>query len=791
MFKNHLILAFRNLTRQKGFSSINTLGLSIGLTCSLLMLLWVQNQWSFDRFHSNIENIYQVKCNVKFGDGEVQTWSGTPYPYSQSLVNDFPEVRDLTITTRNRTALFKIGNEKGKEKGRYANESLFKMFDFPILYGNPQEAMEGVNNILISEKLAKKYFGNLWMASIGETIQLNNETDFMLSGVFADLPANSSMQFDYIIPFKKVLAGNPKLTGNYGDYNFLLFADLQPDADKAGIIQQLLASTATKLEGSFYSPAAGMLFHPFKDAYLKGKFENGVVVGGRIEFVRLFFFAALIILFIACVNYMNLATARSSKRAKEVGVRKAIGARRGSLITQFFTEAILMSGIAIILSIIAINSLLPWFNNLANTQISIHYNQPDFWLLVGAVFLITSLLSGSYPSFLLSSFDINKVLKGELSSGLSAVNLRKGLVIFQFLVSAILIMGAVSMRQQMHYLKNKDLGMNRDNIITIPANETLIKGYGVFKDKLAQNPSIATISAASEEPISIGSSTGDPEWEGFTEDKRTIFRRLVADFNFVETMKIPLVEGRLPDKNRKADSIAIVVNETTAQVMEVDNPVGKTLSFWGEDWKIVGMVKDFHLNSLHEKIAPLVVVHSEEWFNHIFVRPTAGKTKEALAVLKSTYQEISPEHPFEYEFLDSAYEAMYKSEETSGSLADLFALIALLISALGLLGLATFSAEQRTKEIGIRKVLGASVTNLVALLSKDFLRLVMIALLIAIPIAWYFIQGWLQSFAYHIDVQWTVFAITIGIALLISFLTVGFQAFKAAIANPVESIKAE
>ena len=791
MLKNHLTLAFRSLTRQKGFSIINILGLSIGLTCSLLMLLWVQNQWSFDRFHSNIENIYQVKCTLKIGGGKVQTWNTTPYPYSESLANDFPEVRDLTITTRNRTALFKIGNEKGKESGRYANESLFKMFDFPIIHGDPQAAMEGVNNILISEKLAKKYFGNLWNTSLGETIQLNQETDFRLSGVFADLPANSSIQFDYIIPFKKVLADNPKLTGNYGDYTFLLYADLYPDADREGIINQLLASTAKKLEGSFYSPADGMLLHPFKDAYLKGKFKNGVAVGGRIEFVRIFFFAALIILFIACVNYMNLATARSSKRAKEVGVRKTIGARRGSLIMQFFTEAILMSSIAIILSISAVHWLLPWFNNLANTQIGVQYNQPVFWVLIGVAFLITTLLSGSYPSFLLSSFDINKVLKGELSSGLSAVNLRKGLVVFQFLVSAILIMGAVSMRQQMHYLKSKNLGMNRDNMITIPANEAIIKGYSVFKDKLAQNPAISTISVASEEPISIGSSTGDPEWEGFTEDKRTIFRRLVADFNFLESMNISLVEGRFPSKERAADSIAIVVNETTAKVMEMQNPVGKTLSFWGEDWKIVGMVKDFHVNSLHEKIAPLVVVHSDEWFNHIFVRPAAGKTKEALAALKSTYQELSPAHPFEYEFLDSSYEAMYKAEETSGALADLFALIALLISALGLLGLATFSAEQRKKEIGIRKVLGASVTNLVALLSKDFLRLVLIALLIAIPIAWYFIYGWLQNYAYHIDIQWTVFAITIGIALLVSFLTVGFQAFRAAIANPVESIKAE
>lgn len=488
---------------------------------------------------------------------------------------------------------------------------------------------------------------------------------------------------------------------------------------------------------------------------------------------------------------MNLATARASKRAKEVGIRKTIGARRSSLVAQFFTEAILMSGLAVLLAVNFVHLLLPWFNNLASTQIMAQYQVPTFWLLIGGVFLLTTLLSGSYPSLLLSSFDINKVLKGELSSGLSAVNLRKGLVVFQFLISAVLIMGAVSMRQQMHYLKNKDIGMDRNNMITIPANEAIEKNYTAFKAQLTQNPAIATVSAATQHPTSINSSTGDPEWEGFTEDKRTVFRRLVADFNFMEDMKIPLVAGRYPFRERLADSTAILINETTAKVMETDDPIGKTLSFWGADFTIVGMVKDFHLNSLHEAIAPLIVVHSDEWFNYLFVRPTPGNTKAALTALQTTYESLSQGDPFAYEFLDDSYAAMYKSEQTTGKLADLFALIALFISALGLLGLATFSAEQRTKEIGIRKVLGASVTNLVALLSKDFLLLVLVALVIAVPIAYYFIQGWLQNFAYHIDLQWSVFAITMGIALLISFLTVGFQAFKAAIANPVDSIKGE
>ncbi len=791
MLTNHFKVALRSLINQRGFSIINILGLSVGLTCSLLMLLWVQNQWSFNRFHSNVDNIYQVRCNVQFGGGEIQTWSGLPYPYGVALGSEFPAVKDVAITTRRQSALFTINQEKGKERGIFADESLFRMFDFPIIQGNPQQALSDINNIMISEKVAKKYFGNLWQSSLGETIQVDNEDTYQVSGVFADIPTNSSLQFDYVIPFKKILSNNTNLPENYGDYNFPIYAQMQPNADAITVPDQLIGYLTTKLADSRYSPASGIVFQPFKEVYLNGRFKNGKAAGGRIEFVRLFFIAALVILFIACVNYMNLATARSSKRAKEVGIRKSIGARRGSLIAQFFTEALLMSAVSVLLAINFVHFLLPWFNELANTQIIAQYNQPIFWGLIGVVFLITTLLSGSYPAFLLSSFDINKVLKGELSTGLSAVNLRKGLVIFQFLISAVLIMGAVSMRQQMHYLKNKDLGMDRNNLITIPASESLVKNYQVFKEKLSQNPNIATISAATEEPTSIGSSTGDPEWDGFTEDKRAIFKRLIADYNFIESMKIPLVAGRYPSKERIADSTAILINERAAQVMETDNPIGARLSFWGEDFKVVGLVKDFHLNSLHQEIAPLVVVPSDEWFNYLFVRPTPGKTKEALAALQTTYQELSPENPFAYEFLDDSYAQMYQSEQTSGALADLFALIALFISALGLLGLATFSAEQRTKEIGIRKVLGASVTNLVSLLSKDFVRLVMIALLVAIPIAWYFIQQWLQNFAYHIDIQWTVFATTIGIALLVSCLTVGFQAFRAAIANPIDSIKSE
>ena len=791
MFKSHLTVAIRSLLRQKEFSFINVLGLTVGLTCSLLMLLWVQNQRSFDDFHSKGDSIYQVLCNVQFGSGGIQTWRGTPYPYSQSFKNDFPEVEDVVITSYTKEHFLRVDHKKGKARGVFSNEALFQVFDFPILKGNPNELLTGPDQIVISKKQAEKYFGNLWGSAVGNTILVDEESEFQISGIFDDIPSNSSIKFDYVLPYKKLLAENKRLPENYGDYNNLIYVQLREETDKVALVDKLLQTTAKKLEGSNYDTPEGMILQPLKDKYLYNEFKDGQVAGGRIDYVRLFFLGALFILFIACINYTNLATARATQRAKEVGIRKTIGAGKGSLLTQFFTEAVVMSSAAILLAITFVQLLLPWFNELASTTIGFQMNQTAFWLLIGLVFLGTTLLTGIYPAYLLSSFKINKVLKGELSSGLSASKLRKGLVVFQFLISALLIMGAVSMQQQMIFLKNKDLGLDRDNMIVVSGNDQLVKNYQAFKDQLNQHPEISSVSASAESPVSIGSSTGDPTWEGFTEDKRTIFKRLVAGFNFLESMKIPLVAGRYANANRAADSTAILVNEMTARAMGMENPVGKTLSFWGEDWNIVGMVKDFHLSSLHTSIAPLVVVHSEEWFNDVYVRPAAGKTKEAIALIQTAYNTSASAYPFEYDFLDQQYEEMYHLEQTTGAIANLFALIALFISALGLLGLAAFSAERRTKEIGIRKVLGASVSNLVALLSKDFLRLVLLALLIAMPIGWYIIQQWLENYAYHINVDWSTYAIMIGSALLVAGLTVGIQAFRAAIANPIEAIKSE
>ena len=451
MLKNHLKVAFRSLFRQKSFSLINILGLAVGLTCSLLILLWVQHQYSYNTFHSKSDSIFQMACSMEFG-GDMQTWQGIPYPYSPSLQQDYPEIEEVVVKTYNKEKFFRLDNNKTSEKGFYTNEPFFQVFDFPILYGNPLELLNTPDEIVLSEKLAKKYFGNLWQSAVGNTIVVDEEA-LKISGIFANVPNNSSMQFDFVLPITKHLEEYPSLPEQYGDFNYPMFVQLKKGTDKEALIEKFLIATAEKLEGTGYGVPEGMILQPLTDVYLFNQFENGKVAGGRINYVRIFFLAALFILFLAGINYMNLATARASKKAKEIGVRKTIGASKGSLIVQFFTEAMVMTGIAISIAIVAIQLLLPWFNQLVGTSVSVHLNQPSFWILTASVFMGLSLLAGIYPALLLSSFNVSKVIKGQLSNHLSTVTLRKGLVVFQFLISALLIIGAITMRQQLHYLQ--------------------------------------------------------------------------------------------------------------------------------------------------------------------------------------------------------------------------------------------------------------------------------------------------------------------------------------------------
>ncbi|MEL6926264.1 MAG: FtsX-like permease family protein, partial [Bacteroidota bacterium] len=423
-----------------------------------------------------------------------------------------------------------------------------------------------------------------------------------------------------------------------------------------------------------------------------------------------------------------------------------VGASRGELMGQFFLEAFLMSFFSVVFALVIVYFALPWFNELLDKQIQLDPTSGRFWQLIAGVLVLTTLVAGSYPALLLSSFSIQNILKGKLGEKIEGVNVRRGLVVFQFFISSFLLLAALAVRSQVYYIKSKNLGLDRNNVIYLRTQNELTDKYDLAKERLLAHPAIAEVTGSESSPLNIGSSTGDPTWEGFTEEKRAIFRRLVADYDFFETMRIPLKEGRYFDPERKADSTSIIINERAAQQMEMESPLGQMVNFWGVDWNIIGVVEDFHLSSLHDAIEPLITVPYDQQLGYLFVRPAGGEVEEAISALREVQQAVAPAVPFDYSFLDTQFESMYKSETTTSSLADLFAIIALFVSALGLLGLAAFAAERRTREIGIRKVLGATVFNLITLLSKEFVQLILLAFLIAIPLSWYFVSQWLESF---------------------------------------------
>ncbi|HHH49499.1 MAG TPA: FtsX-like permease family protein, partial [Saprospiraceae bacterium] len=715
MLFNYFKIAIRNFKRQIGFSLINILGLSIGLICSLLIMLWVQDELSFNRFHENEANIYQLKCNIDFGGGDIATWTGVPYPYYDILKNKIPEVANVTMLTSQENLIMPEGLIQGsKEQGIFGDEAFFEIFSFPFLEGDSKTALSDPGGMLISKRLAQKYFGKNLNDAIGKVLKLNNTDEYSIRAVFDNPPQNSSLQFDYVLPFSKLLNDNKDLAGYWGNFNFRTYVQLNQQGVNEAIIDKVLTIAKEKMKGTDYAESApeGMVLQPLKDTYLYAHFENGKAVGGRIEYVRIFSIAALFILLLACINYMNLATARSSKKAKEVGVRKTIGATRSSLMGQFFVEAFLTIAISVALALAVVNLLLPYFRELTGKQLEMPFAQVNFWFLILGLIAGTTFLSGSYPSLMLSSFGINDVLKGQFSNKLSGKNIRKSLVVFQFLISTLIITAALTVRQQVNYIFNKNIGIDKDKVIYVESGRDLVKKYALAKEQLLKNSAIAEVSGAYNSPLNVGTSTGDPTWDGFTEDQRTVFKILGADYNFCEMMKIPLVDGRFLSKERGLDSLSILLNETALRAMNLKDPLGKQVKFWGESFTIVGIVKDFHISSLHADIAPLIIVPDDGELDYIFVRPAVGKTEEAIAALKATQKQIAPAYPFEYKFLDKTYENMYQKEKLTSKLADWFGLIALLISALGLLGLATFAAEQRTKEIGIRKILGASVGSI-------------------------------------------------------------------------------
>jgi ABC-type antimicrobial peptide transport system permease subunit len=751
----------------------------------------VQDERSFDGFHKNKKELYQV-YERWFYDGKIDASYPTQGLLAEELKKNIPQIQYACgfeyASAPGTQNTFETGDKIEKMNGMFAGEDFFKMFSFHVLQGNAATAIQNPSSIAISKKMADIFFGSPSNA-IGKTIEYENKENLIVTAVFANVPENSSLQFDFLRSWTDFVAQN-NWVNNWGNTDPQTFVQLRKDADAAKVgaqIKDFIYNYQPKTKGL----KTELDLQPFTRRYLYSNFKDGYIDGGRIEYVRLFTIIALFILIIACINFMNLTTARSGQRAKEVGIRKVIGALRISLIKQFIGEALLVTSVAIIIALVLVSLLLPSFNMLTGKQLGLPLNHFNFWVMLIALLLITGLVAGSYPAFFMASFKPVRVLKGNLKFSLSNIFLRRGLVVFQFALSVMLIIATIVIYQQMQYVQTKNLGYNRENLLYIPIEGDLITKYEAFKQEALDNTAILNVSKMRNSPTDIEHHTSSIYWPAKDPNLNVSFADGVVGYDFVKTMKLQMLAGR--DFSREYnDSASYILNETAVNKIGFKNPVGQTITWGNHKGTVIGVLKDFHFNSLHQKIEPLVIRLDEKWgWGTILVRIKAGQTKQAIASLQNICKQLNPGFPFTYQFSDNEYANLYKSETVVSRLSNIFAFLAIFISCLGLFGLAMFTAEQRKKEIGIRKVLGASAGNIVRLLSVNFLKPVAIAIVIAFPVAWIAMDNWLQDFAYRVPISWIAFAIAGVAAILIALIAISFQSVKSAIANPVKSLRSE
>jgi predicted permease len=790
MLKNYIRVAWRSLLNNKAFSLINIFGLALGMACSLLIFLWVHDELGIDNFHAHNDRLYMM-YEQEHVDGKLFAGYWTPGLLAQELKKRLPEVQYATDIMEHDGANFEANDKSIKQDGINADSDYFKMFSYPLLEGAPATALNTPAAIAISDKMAHSFFGSAH-AAIGKTIRWENRRDFTVTAVFADLPAASSWKFNFVMNWMAELDANPWLKewDNNSPNTAIM---LRPDADPARVAPKLTHFLDDYNHSFTPTFRLDLAMQPYGESYLHGNFVDGRISGGRIEYVRLFSLVAVFILFIACINFMNLTTARSGRRAKEIGIRKVAGAFRGSLVRQFLSEAVLLTIIAALVAICLVTAILPSFNQLTDKNIAIPYNNILFWSGLLGFIGFTGILAGSYPALFLSGLKPIRVLKGSLKFTGSSILFRKGLVVFQFVLSIILIIGTIVVARQISYVQNADLGFDRDNLVYIPMEGDLGSKYEVFRQQAARIPGVKLVSAIQDRPIHIGRDiTTSIDWTGKDPTTNVQFAVTAAGDDFVRTMRLNLLQGRDFYPNTLADTSSYLVNEEAVSIFKYNNPIGQPLKLWNRQGKIVGVLKNFHLTTLHQPILPLIVrLRNPADGGNILVRIDAQQTKEVLAGLEKISNNLNPKFPFTYFFTDEQYRRQYTSDVIVARLSNWFAALAIFISCMGLLGLAMFTAEQRTREIGIRKVLGAGTFSLLRLLSGEFLLLVLIALVIASPLAWWAMYAWLQDFAYQIHIEWWYFALAGAAAILIALLTVSFQAVRAAYADPVKSLRSE
>jgi ABC-type antimicrobial peptide transport system permease subunit len=784
MIKNYFKIAWRNLFRNKAFSITNLLGLIIGITCTMLIMFWVQDELTYDKFHKNYDNIYQVIANRDFKN-QIFTDRNMVFPMSKALETGYPQIKNAVVMSYPQSHVLQLGDTRLKKQGYRVGGRFFDMFSWKTLRGNPAAAISDPTSIVLTQSTAKAFFGDA--DPLGKVLRMDNDRDFKITAVIADPPGNSTFVFDYIQAFNYNDPGVKAQMNEWTNSSWNVFLQLQPGASPAQvdkIVNDIKHKNSEDAISTYFT-------FPMKRWRLYSDFNDGKNTGGMIENVRLFSIIAVIILLIACINFMNLSTARSEKRAKEVGVRKTLGSGRRQLAIQFFFESMILAILAFAFSILAVYLLLPSFNLLVSKQLSLQLAQPFFWIAGIAIILFTGVVAGSYPALYLSSFNPIRVLKGTFKPGKSAVLPRRILVVGQFAISILLISATIIVYRQIQHVKDRDMGYNPNNLVMIPNNADLHKNYAVIKQELLNTGMIAGVTRSLSPVTDIWWRSGAPDYEGKPANSNIILDGQAVDRDYFSTIGTKLVEGK-DFTGTPADSAYMILNVAAVKTMGLKNPVGMQMRYGGTVNTVIGVVENVVMGSPYSPVEPMMLFFNPDAANYMNIRLKPSVTpQKALAAIEAVMKKHVPAFPFEYQFVDEVFGRKFATEELIGKLTNIFAALGIFICCIGLAGLASFTIEKRFREIGIRKVMGASVQQLLVLISKEFLKLVLIAFVIAVPVTWYLMDEWLAKYEYRTGISIWLFGIVGVLILLLTMIVVSLNTIRAATANPVKSLRTE
>lgn len=786
MFRHNLVLIYRNFMRFRSAFLINLVGLSTGLTCTLMIYLWVDDELQMDQFHANGNRIVHLMEHRKKADG-IWTSETTAGPLAETIIKEMPEIEYALASSWTNNSTFSVGDHNVKASGKSVGPDFFKVFSYDLVQGNKNSVLVNKSAMVISESLAVKLFGTTENV-VGKAVEVDHKKQHIITGVFRDVTKHSSEQFEYLLTFESYREDKEWLQywGNTAIRTILL---LKPGTDLDQFNAKIADYVKVKTNGEVTYRT--MFAKPIPEKYLYGQYENGVLAGGRITYVKLFSVIAVFILIIACINFMNLSTAKASRRIKEVGIKKAVGAGRRMLIFHYLGESLLLSFVSLLVAILATDLLLPQFNEITGKQLALELGGKLLLTGIG-IATITGILAGSYPALYLSGFNPAVVLKGKLNTSLGEIWARKGLVVFQFVLSVIFIVSVFVVYKQIEYVQSKSLGYVKDNIVYFEREGKLWSKGGLesFLPALRSVPGVVSASATTHDMTGHNSGTWDVQWPGRNPDDRTEFENFAVDNGMIETLGIEMAAGR-SFSPQFTDTARIIFNEAAIAFMGMTDPIGKTVKLWGRNVEIIGIVKDFHFESLHENYKPAFFRFAPSYTYLIMAKLEAGKETGTLDRIRDFYEKYNEGFAFDYKFLDEDYQSQYIAEQRVATLSKYFAALAVLISCLGLFGLAAFTAERRLKEIGIRKVLGSSAFGIVTLLSADFTKVVLVSIVIALPVSYWLATTWLANFAFRITLEWWYFAAAGAIAVIIAWITVGTQAVKAAGINPTKCLKDE